>query len=353
MTRRALPDIRAVAAQAGVSPSTASRVLRNQGYSSPDARRKVLEAARALGYEPALAAQSLKSGSSATLGLEIQDVTNPFYASIAAGVAEASRAAGYVPFLSDSQEDPKRERENLRVMLRTRVAGLIITPTMANAQLLRRFQEIGIPLVQLDRVAPGVVSDTVLVDNVGAARQATTHLAALGHERIGVLAGPHALTTGHERMQGYEEAMRQHGLKVRPELVKVSDYRRETGVAAARELLDERPAPTAIFCHNNVLAERLLAVLAERQLRVPDEVAIVTFDDPSWARLVTPPLTVIRQPARRMGALAADLLLRRLRSGDGDSSPAHVKLDLQMIVRGSCGGQPNGRAEDAAEMEDR
>jgi DNA-binding LacI/PurR family transcriptional regulator len=346
------PSIKAVAERAGVSASTVSRVLRKEGYASEAARNGVLEAARELGYEPDLAAQMLKSGSSAIIGVEIQDVTNPFYASVAAGIAEVSRGAAYVPFLSDSQEDPKREHENLRMMLRIRVAGLIITPTINNVALLHRFQELGIPLVQVDRVAPKVISDTVVVENERAAREATEHLIGLGHERIGVLAGPGTLTTGRERLLGYTGAMRDHGLPVDDRLVKVSDYRRDSGVAAARALLDESPPPTAVFTHNNVLAERLLAVLAERRLRVPDDVAVVTFDDPSWARLVTPPLTVIRQPARRMGSIAADLILRRLRDESPDPAPAQVRLGLQMIVRGSCGGRPSGPAEDAAALED-
>lgn len=352
MSEHIRPGIKAVAERAKVSPSTASRVLSNRGYASAETRRSVLEAARELGYEPDFAAQTLKSGSSAIIGVEIQDITNPFYASVAVGIAEVGRAARYVPFLSDSQEDPARERENLRMMLRVRVAGLIITPTMANAKLLRRFQELGTPLVQVDRVAPNIVSDTVLVDNARAAREATEHLIGLGHKRIGVLAGPQAITTGHERMRGFNEAMRAHGLPIDPRLLKVSDYRRNSGVTTARELLDERPAPTAIFAHNNVLAERLLAVLAERHLRVPDDVAIITFDDPGWTRLVTPPLTVIHQPARRMGSIAADLLLRRLRDPAADPAPARVELETRMIVRGSCGGEPNDTVEDAAQEDD-
>jgi LacI family transcriptional regulator len=130
--------------------------------------------------------------------------------------------------------------------------------------------------------------------------------------------------------------MAEAGLETFERYVKVSDYRRDTGEVLARELLDERPRPTAIFAHNNVLAESLLSVLAERGLRVPDDVAVITFDDPSWAKLVTPPLTVIQQPANTMGAVAAELLLRRMKSTNGEP-PTRIELTPNLIVRGSSG----------------
>jgi LacI family transcriptional regulator len=332
------PSLKKVAERAGVSTSTASRVLNGRGYSSDGSRERVLLAAKELGYEPDFAARTLKFRSSAIVGVEIQDITNPFYASLATGIADVSRGAGYVPLLVDSQEDPAREAEGLRVMLRTRVAGLIIVPTLSNVDLLRRFQQHRIPLVLLDRLAPGVVADSVLIDNVRGARDGTRHLIELGHRRIGVIAGPHGLTTGHQRLAGFEQEMAEHGLQVTDRYIKTSDYRRGTGEALARELLDEHPRPTAIFTHNNVLAESLLSVLAERGLRAPHDVAVITFDDPSWAKLVTPPLTVIQQPANTMGAIAAELLLRRVKSSNGEPSPTRIELTPNLIVRGSCGG---------------
>lgn len=349
MTQDSFPSLKQVAELAGVSPSTASRALAQNGYISPGARDRVLAAARELGYEPDLAARSLKSRSSAVLGVEIQDITNPFYASMATGIADISRAGGYVPLLFDSQEDPRREQESLRAMLRARVAGLVIVPTNANADLLRRFGAHGIPLVQVDRLVPGLAADSVLVDNVLGAYQATSHLLGLGHRRIGVIAGPQALTTGRDRVAGFRLAMRQHGVAVDERYVKHSDYRRDTGAVLARELVDEKPRPTAIFTHNNVLVERLLAVLGERRLRVPDDVAVITFDDPGWARLVTPPLTVIRQPTRTMGSMAAELLLRRLRGIEDEGVPTRVELKPSLVVRGSCGDMPQDDATEADE----
>jgi LacI family transcriptional regulator len=338
MSADGFPSLKQVAERAGVSSSTASRVLNGRGYTSDDSRDRVLRAAKELGYEPDMAARTLRFRSSSIVGVEIQDITNPFYASLATGIADVSRGAGYVPLLVDSQEDPAREADSLRVMLRTRVAGLIIVPTLSNVDLLRRFQQHRIPLVLLDRLAPDVVADSVLVDNVRGALDGTRHLIELGHRRIGVIAGPRGLTTGRQRLAGFEQAMGEAGIEVVERYIKVSDYRRDSGEALARELLDERPRPTAIFTHNNVLAESLLSVLAERALRAPDDVAVITFDDPSWAKLVTPPLTVIQQPAITMGAVAAELLLRRMKSRTDEPSPTRIELTPNLIVRGSSGG---------------
>jgi DNA-binding LacI/PurR family transcriptional regulator len=338
------PTLKQVAERAGVSTSTASRAISSTGYTSGEARDRVLQAARELGYEPDLAARTLKFRSSSILGVEIQDITNPFYAALATGINDVARAAGYVPLVIDSQEDPRREAENLRVMLQTRVAGLIIVPTLSNVGLLRRFQRHGIPLVQLDRLVPQVATDSVLADDFGGALEGTRHLIGLGHTRIGVIAGPRGLTTGRQRLAGFEQAMKEHGIPIDERYIKVSDYRSETGGRLARELLDERPRPTAIFTHNNVLAENLLGALAECQVSIPDDVAVITFDDPSWARLVTPPLTVIQQPAHTMGSVAADLLLKRIRSPSTEPALTRVELSATLIVRGSCGAPAAGLA---------
>jgi DNA-binding LacI/PurR family transcriptional regulator len=333
------PSIKQVADRAGVSPSTASRVLRRQGYASSRAQQRVERAARELGYEPDLVAQALKSRSSHMVGLVVQDITNPFYGSVAKGIGDVTRRAGLVLLLSDSQEEPEREAESLQVMAQSRVAGVIVTPTSENAELLRSIQRRGIALVQVDRTVPHVPGDTVVIDNFRGAYAGTRHLLDLGHTDIGVITGPQAITTGRMRLLGFRAAMKEKSVPVKRAYVKVSDYRRATAFKLADELLEENPAPTAVFTHNNVLTECLLEVILQRRLRVPEDIAVLGFDDPPWAQLVSPGLTVIRQPAYELGVMAADLLIRRLtRSGtDPAPPPAHVVLQPTLIVRESCG----------------
>lgn len=173
-----------------------SRALSERGYSSGAAHARVVAAAEELGYEPHLGARSLRAQSSRVVGVQIQDVTNPFYGFLAQRIAAATRAASYVPLLFDCQEDAEREAQNLWVMLQTRVDGVLIAPTSANRPLLERFESHGIPVVKLDRLTPGLRTDAVIVDNDVGAYEATSHLLALGHEQIGVIAGPRTLTTG-------------------------------------------------------------------------------------------------------------------------------------------------------------
>ncbi len=170
--------------------STASRVLRGRGYASDATRERVLRAARELEYEPHHAARSLRSRSSGMIGVVIQDVTNPFYSFVAKGIADVMRRNGLVVISSDSEESDDREAESLRVMLRTRVEGVIVTPTAGDGAVLQLLQRQGISIVQVDRTIAGVSSDTVVIDNYGGAYAATRHLIDLGHTAIAVAAGP-------------------------------------------------------------------------------------------------------------------------------------------------------------------
>ena len=275
------------------------------------------------------------------VGVVIQDITNPFYSSVAKGIAEVMRRNGLVVLLSDSEEEREREAESLRGMLGARVDGLVITPTAGNADVLELLQRQRIEIVQVDRTIPGVLSDTVLIDNFGGAYAATRHLLDLGHREIGVVAGPESATTGRERLAGFHAAMHDAGVPVPEQHVKVSDFRRENSYAAATELLDTTPRPTALFAQNNALVEGVLGVLRARGLVVPREVAVIGFDDHPWAELVSPALTVVRQPAHTIGVTAAELLVRRMRDRDDDPTPTNIVIAPTLVVRGSCGGVPN------------
>lgn len=335
----AFPTIKQVAERAGVSTSTASRVLGGRGYASATAQERVGQAARELGYEIHLAAQTLKSQSSTMVGVVIQDITNPFYSFLAKGAADSIRRAGLVLLLSDSEEDQEREEASVRLLIRSRVGGVIITPTPNNARALRAVQDRGIPLVQVDRTVAGITSDSVLVDNRHGAYEATSHLIGLGHKDIGVITGPSNLLTSRQRLSGSLQALSDSGIRLDERYIKATDYRRASGYAAARKLLDERPSPTAIFAHNNVLAESLLTVVSERNLRVPADIAVVGFDDVPWARLISPPLTVVQQPAYDIGTMAADILSRRVLQENVDSAPVQAVLRPTLVVRGSCGSE--------------
>jgi LacI family transcriptional regulator len=323
-----------VAQRASVSVSTAARVLSGSGYAGEQTRQRVLRAAEELGYVANHVARSLRLRRTNMIGLLIADVENSFYSVIAKSVESVCKAAGYHVVLCNSSDDPNEETAYLKVLEGIRVDGLIITPTSHNRHLLERLRQKGIVIVQIDRRVEGLQSDAILVDNEAGAVDAVSHLIAAGHARIGIMTGPLDVTTGRERLQGYERALREHGIKQHSSLVRTGSFRRDHAIQGAQELITAEPRPTAIFTANNILAEACLIALAERGLRVPRDVSLVAFDDTPWMRMVNPPVTTIRQPTPDMAHSAAELLLRRLRSPSGER-PATMVFHTELVVRDS------------------
>jgi LacI family transcriptional regulator len=323
-----------VAERAGVSVSTAARVLSGHGYASEETRRLVLEAAKELGYVPNQVARSLRTRQTKMIGLLIGDVENSFYSVIAKNVGSVAKDAGYHVVLCNSDDDPEIEREYLKLLDGMRVDALIITPTAENARHLSRLMEGGMVIVQMDRRVSGVDADAILVDNEAGAASAVEHLIEAGHSRIGILAGELDVLTGHGRLQGYERALKDHGIPVRTQLVKSGSFHREHAIENAIDLIRVDPPLTAIFAANNILAEAVLVALDREGLRVPRDVSVVAFDDVPWMAMVDPPLTVVRQPVADMARSAAELVLRRLRDGREDG-PSSMVFGTELIVRGS------------------
>src|ERR671937_308174 len=295
-----------VAKHAGVSVSTAARVLSGRGYASDETRRIVLEAARALGYVPNQIARSLRTRRTRTIGLLIGDVENSFYSTIAKNVESVATRAGYHVVLCNSDDEPEVEREYLRLLDGVRVDGRV----------------------------EGLEADAILVDNEAGGYSGVEHLIEAGHDRIGILAGDVNVLTASQRLAGYERALKEHALPVRRELIKVGSFHREHAIEDATELIGVEPRPTAIFAANNILAEACLIALADLGLRVPRDMSVVGFDDVPWMGMVNPPLTTVRQPVADVARSAAELMLRRL-EGDGQAQPSTQVFRTELLVRGS------------------
>ncbi len=332
-----------VAQRAGVSPATAARVLSGRGYASEDARRAVQEAAREIGYVPNHIARSLRTRRTTLAGLLIGDVENSFYSVIAKNVESVAKDAGYHVVLCNSNDDPETESQYLQLLAGMRVDGLIITPTGRNQRPLRRLLEKGTVIVQIDRMVEGLNADAVLLDNEAGAMAAVSHLIAAGHSRIGILTGPRDVLTARERLEGYERALREHGIPIRPELIRAGSFLHEHAIEAATELLRSHPAPTAIFAANNVLAEGCFLALGAHALKVPKDVSLVAFDDVPWMSMVRQQLSAIRQPVADMARTAAELLLRRLR--DNEPGPSTSVFRSELVVRGSVAPVRRTRGE--------
>jgi LacI family transcriptional regulator len=330
--------IKDVAAKARVSISTASRALHGRGYASVETRRQVRACARELGYKPHAAARSLKLRRTNTVGLMIADIVNPFFSYLAAGVLDCAKGAGYHVVLCATDEDQMTEREYLEVLMQERVDGIIAVPTGHNESLWRSALELGTILVLLDRELPGISeADTVLVDNVKGAYDATNYLLGLGHRRIGMITGPLSTTTGKGRIQGYYDAFKAASLPVDQELVQIGSFKRESGVQAIENLLVLANPPTAIFATNNVLGEAALFGIRGKGLNIPDDFSFVQFDEVPWACLTTPQVTVVAQPTYDLGFVGMQRLTLRLQEPEKTTTaPLRTVLQPQLIIRQSC-----------------
>lgn len=325
--RHGAAGIREVARLAGVSTATVSRVLGN-GTVSQALREQVERAIRRTGYRPNLSARRLRSAKSGTIGLIVADLRNPFFTEVGHAVEDAAYRRGLRVILCNTDEDPAREALYLRLMQEERVTGIVFAPTRRTLEREDRFPP-EIPMVLIDRAAPGGLHDAVVLDNHAASRELVAHLHAQGCRRIAGLFGTTS-STGAERQAGFLEALAAHGL---PPLTRWVMPYAEAGEAAARLLLQEAPAPDAIVVSNGRLLMGALRAVRARGLAMPDQLALAGFDDEDWTGLVEPGLTVIAQPVGQIGAAAMALLFERL--DDPGRSPRQLVLAGRCIVRGS------------------
>ncbi|MBI3961462.1 MAG: substrate-binding domain-containing protein [Deinococcus sp.] len=270
----------------------------------------------------------------------MSDILNPFFATIAKAAEDAAVQRGFALILCNSDEDPAKEHTYLEVLYQKRVSGIMLAPTGGNDALVQQFHTGGLPVVEVDRHCSGTIA--VVLDNRAGALAATAHLLDLGHRRIATVAVPQHLSTGRERLEGYQEAFTSRGLEVPKELVRVGDSREGGGYEATRALLALRRPPTALFVANNEMTSGALRALKEAGARVPDDLALVMFDDTSWATLVDPPLTVVAQPIYHMGRRAAEQLFALIDGTLSRSTQVVERLTPTLIVRRSCGGARKG-----------
>lgn len=322
-----------VAALAGVSIKTVSRVVNHEPGVSTAVRTKVMAAAQRLDYRHNLAASALRrsSGRTGMIGALVQDIGNSYSATLVRGLEEAARQRGTAILTASINEDTDREEELVHDLVTRRVDGLILVPSSEDQEYLASDLRAGMPCVFVDRKPRGVEADSVTVDNVAGARIATSHLLAHGHRRIAIVSDAEQIMTAAERLAGYEEAHREAGAPIDPAL-RITGVRTEYAAErAAIALLTLPDPPTAVFAARNVIGVgvcRALAATGQRR-----SIALVGFDDFPMADLVDPPLTVIRQDVARLAQAATERLFARI---DGDSSPPeHLVFDPILIERGS------------------
>jgi LacI family transcriptional regulator len=325
-----------VAARAGVSAATVSRHLRGHRVRSAAAIQTAVDA---LGYRPSIAAQSLKSGRTRTIGVVVPDITNPYFAAVVKGMESASRGRGYRILLANSDESSDREDDLLADMIH-QVDGVILAPATERDRTPLHVRDAGVPLVFVDRdLAGGEHFDAVLVNNREGGRQAAAHLLSLGHSRIAAISGQQETTPGRGRREGFVTALAEGGVELSPAFDLVGDFREESGYQLTLRLLSSEKPPTALFTANNLMTLGALKALHDMRVAVPDHISVIGFDDLDTGPLLNPPLTVIDRPMVEQGVLAMRLLLQRLGqdADDRDRGPRRITLDTKLVQRGSTG----------------
>lgn len=336
--------IKDVARRSGVSSMTVSRVINRSERVSPETRQRVEQAIAELGYVPSRLARGLIRQKTGTLALVVPDVANPFFTLIVRGAEDVARRADYRVILCDTRADLTIERDVIEEMIAHRVEGIAIAPVSDRSRShLRRLAKFGVPFVLIDRTVAGVACDVVLGDSVGGSRRLVEHLISLGHRRIGFIMESEEVSTARDRHQGYTEALAGAGLMVEPSLVVRSTVDPTGGFDGMRRLLQLDKPPTAVFTVNNLVAVGAIEAVRAKGLEVPDDIALVCFDDIEYASRLYPFLTVMAQPAETLGTLGTQLLLDRV-EGRGPDHDRVVVLPAEFIVRRSCGARHDADA---------
>lgn len=330
-----MPTLIDVAKKAGVSPITVSRVINKTGHISPKMLERVNQAIAELGYVPNELARSLRLKRTNTLALILTDITNPFFTIIARGVEDTANQAGYNVIFYNTDESVEKEKKSFNLILQNQVDGVLLVPATSSSKLVDLINEQGLPLVVLDRAVPSK-TDGVQCDSTGGAYQLVKLLIGLGHRRITMINGPVDVSTSLDRLTGYKQAMAEAGLQ-NFEACYFGRFEQNSGYELTKKVMAQFPRPTALFAANNLIAIGTLMALHDLNLRVPEDVAVVGFDDLPLDLVVKPFLTVVAQPAYEMGKKATELLIERINGARPEGDYQSIVLPVELIVRASSG----------------
>lgn len=331
--------IKDVARQAGVSVATVSRVLNKSGPVSPEAAKRIHEAAAALHYVPHGGARSLITSKTSTIGVLLPDLYGGFFSEMIRGIDQTAQQHGYHLLLSGSH-NRRAEMEAAMRAMRGRTDGLIAMSPHFDAATLVENLPPTLPVVLLSCEATCEVDHVIAIDNAGGAAAMVEHLIALGHRRIAMVMGEEGHFDTAERLQGYRRALEAAGIAPRPEYEAQGDFSEASGHRAVQQLLALPERPTAIFCANDSMAIGGLAAASEAGVRVPADLTMVGFDDIPLAQYLSPPLTSVHVPVFEMGARAVSRLIAVLK-GEPVEDGRSVRLPTRLVVRASCAPPPN------------
>ncbi|MCB0139516.1 MAG: LacI family DNA-binding transcriptional regulator [Caldilineaceae bacterium] len=329
--------IKDVAKRAGLSQATVSRALNKSGYVSQETLARVEQAAAELGYQPNWMARGLHGKSSNLIGLLVPEVMSLYDNSVIQYMTEKLHAHNYGLMLCIHNERADLDLKYLQLLHEKRVAGIIYTHPLNgdNSELVHQLAE-HLPIIELNRRREAGLLDAVLADNIQGARQITRYLLGLGHRRIALIMGEDELTTGQNRLHGYQLALTEAGLPADRRLIRIGSFSRQHGEAAMHDLLDEDVAPTAILAGSNRILMGVLKTLTARNIHIPVDLSVAAFNDTEWLQIWNPPITTVDIAVEEMAHWAVDLLLKRISVPDVKPTPREYLLGTSLIIRESC-----------------
>ena len=308
-----MATIKDVAKRAQVSISTVSHVLNSTRFVSEDASNKVHEAVAALNYKPSAVARSLKTNKTRTIGMLTASNANPFFAEVIHGVESTCYERGYHLVLCNSDGDLDKQESYLRTLEEKRIDGLLVMSAHSDPAFFQKLQErCSEPMVILDCQVPDIHADVIMEDAENGGYDATRYLIESGHTEIGCISGPQELSPSSARYQGYQRAIAEHQLSVKPDWIVEGQLTAESGFQAVTEMLKNTAPPSALFVGNDLMAMGAICALQSNGYQVPDDVSVIGYDNIELASFTSPPMTTMHQPKRELGQLAADTLLNRI-----------------------------------------
>lgn len=332
--------IKDIARMANVSHTTVSRALNDKSRIHPQTKEKILSLARELNYQPNFFARSLVTKRTKILGLVITTIANPFYTELAQGIEMTARSLGYNIILCSTNYELSTEKKYIEMLRSKGVDGIIFTSAHIGDSNIIALAEEGFPMILLNRrtyhstVREKV--DYVGVDNIWGGYLAVEHLIRLGHERIGIIGGSSESSVGFERLEGGKKALTAYGLEVREDYFLEGDFLKESGYQGGKRFLRMEKPPTAIFTTNDYMALGTYQAIVEEGVRIPEEIALIGFNDIEFSSMRGIELTTIGQKKYEMGALAVKRLVERI-EGDRTESPIEIILEPELIIRRTCG----------------
>ena len=326
-----------IAHRAGVSLGTVSHVINGNVPVRDEVRARVQKEIDELGYQPNHLSRALRTNRTNLIGMDIPDITNPFFPSVVRGVEDVAFGSSYRLLLCNADNDPAKELAYLNDLRSFMPAGIILIPSNDH----KIVHTDDYPMVCIDRRPLDWKGDSVTTENAKGGYSAGKHLAQLGHKTVGIIRGPKNVATAGERVRGFLKALHEHNIKVPPEYIQEGIFNQESGHTCAMRLLRLIPRPTAIFAASDLMAVGVLFAIKACKLRCPDDLSLVGFDGLTFTELMEPALTSVVQPSYQLGHAAAQLLLERIKGHN--KGPQHIVLKTELRIRDSVRSPPSGK----------